>query len=343
MQDDSIESNITLNTSEMQAEQSGTNTGPATAAEPASSQTSERKKQANRENAKHSTGPKTDAGKTWSRLNAVKHGFARSDVIITKGAGKEDPQEFYLLHEGLLRAWRPTDAMQEQLVMTITECDWRLRRVMRAEAGEISLHTDSYARHYLDISQGEEPRDRSMCEPGDEEEAKRGNSSSGTSVKQHICNDRSGIRMVLLAVLRNAVQDTGLIDEELQNKLHSEFGEEHILATSVCEFSQLVLMQQLDDAKPNSGREQVHLVADLGVIEDKKQELLTIIDDHMKMLHDLATQLLQAEEVEHEATLRTLCLPSKEVLDRLIRYETALERRKLKSIELLLRLQEKKK
>jgi hypothetical protein len=342
MADDSSEpkGQATSNTTATQAERSATNVGPAPANEPASTQTSERKTEANRENAKHSTGPKTAAGKTWSKLNALKHGFARSDVIITKGAGKEDPEEFYLLHEGLLRAWRPTDAMQEQLVMTITECEWRQRRLMRAEVGEISLHTDAYcARYYLDISRGEESG--AVWEPGDEDESKEGNSWLRKAVEQD--SARTGIRSLLLALVHNSIANTGLVDQELQERLDSEFGKEHILATSVSELSQLVLMQQLDDGTPNSDREQDNLGPDREVIEGKKQELLTLIDDHMKMLHDLATQLLQAEELEHEATLRTLCLPSKQVLDRLIRYETALERKKQKAIELLLILQGKKK
>jgi len=49
---------------------------------------SERKLQANRANAKRSTGPKTKAGKAASRRNALKHGIASCSVdlpIVTPG------------------------------------------------------------------------------------------------------------------------------------------------------------------------------------------------------------------------------------------------------------------
>jgi hypothetical protein len=42
---------------------------------------SERKLQANRENAKKSTGPRTARGKRFSRLSAVTHGFFAKDLF----------------------------------------------------------------------------------------------------------------------------------------------------------------------------------------------------------------------------------------------------------------------
>lgn len=49
---------------------------------------SERKLQANRANAKRSTGPKTDAGKAASRRNALKHGILGCSIdlpVVTPG------------------------------------------------------------------------------------------------------------------------------------------------------------------------------------------------------------------------------------------------------------------
>ena len=114
--------------------------------------TSERKKEANRENSKRSTGPKTDYGKAWTRLNALRHGFHATDVVIRYGDGKENQEEFDLLLEGLRRAWAPKGTMQECQVRIIAEVDWRLRRSARAEVGEIRRLTDSYyARQSLDF------------------------------------------------------------------------------------------------------------------------------------------------------------------------------------------------
>jgi hypothetical protein len=44
--------------------------------------TSERKRKANRRNAKHSTGPKTERGKNTSRLNSIKHGLTARAIPL---------------------------------------------------------------------------------------------------------------------------------------------------------------------------------------------------------------------------------------------------------------------
>jgi hypothetical protein len=44
--------------------------------------TSERQKAANRANALHSTGPKTQEGKAVVRLNALRHGLLTRDVVL---------------------------------------------------------------------------------------------------------------------------------------------------------------------------------------------------------------------------------------------------------------------
>jgi hypothetical protein len=45
---------------------------------------------------------------------------------------KEDREEFEHLLEKLRRAWKPRDVVEESLVCTLAECEWRLRR-----AGEL--------------------------------------------------------------------------------------------------------------------------------------------------------------------------------------------------------------
>lgn len=62
---------------------------------------SERKIEANRRNARQSTGPKTEAGKQASRLNAVTHGLLAKAVVITAGDYQEDAQEFARLLDAL--------------------------------------------------------------------------------------------------------------------------------------------------------------------------------------------------------------------------------------------------
>src|SRR5216683_6083611 len=85
---------------------------------------------ANRRNAKKSTGPKTIAGRTRTKVNALKHGLTAAQITIFD----ERPEDFENFHIGLIKALVPEGALEEQLVERITVCAWRLRRVYRIEA-----------------------------------------------------------------------------------------------------------------------------------------------------------------------------------------------------------------
>ncbi len=85
---------------------------------------------ANRRNAKKSTGPKTIAGRTRTKVNALKHGLTAAQITIFD----EHPEDFENFHNGLTEALVPEGALEEQLVERIAVCAWRLRRVFRIEA-----------------------------------------------------------------------------------------------------------------------------------------------------------------------------------------------------------------
>ena len=95
---------------------------------------SERKLKANRRNAKRSTGPKDTRR---SRHNAQRHGLLSQAAIIQSGDAKEDPLELTALLDDLWEDFEPEGAMEEILVDHIVSSYWRLRRVQRAEVGEI--------------------------------------------------------------------------------------------------------------------------------------------------------------------------------------------------------------
>lgn len=90
---------------------------------------------ANRRNATRSTGPRTPAGKRAVRHNAVKHGILSTDVVASRH--DESPKEFDALLARLKRELAPVGFLEEMLVGQIAVQHWRLRRIVRAEAGEI--------------------------------------------------------------------------------------------------------------------------------------------------------------------------------------------------------------
>ena len=88
----------------------------------------------NRRNAQHSTGPKTPAGKSRSRFNALKHG-RRALTLILPG---EDPDAF----QGRLDAWtadlQPRNDLEQDLVVRAATITWQLDRADRAEAARLT-------------------------------------------------------------------------------------------------------------------------------------------------------------------------------------------------------------
>jgi hypothetical protein len=90
---------------------------------------------ANRRNARLSTGPKTEQGKSHSRRNAIKHGILASALLITAGEGAEDPAEFNEFMTGLRRDLAPVGTLEEMMVEKIAVCWWRQKRVLSCEAG----------------------------------------------------------------------------------------------------------------------------------------------------------------------------------------------------------------
>ena len=87
---------------------------------------------ANRQNAKKSTGPKTQQGKQTASRNATKHGFLAQLVPA-------EQSDFHEMLDGLLECLHPSDQMQSLLVQQIALAYLRLRRLLRTERDAIFL------------------------------------------------------------------------------------------------------------------------------------------------------------------------------------------------------------
>lgn len=96
---------------------------------------------ANRANAAQSTGPKTEAGKQTSSMNAMQHGM-RSAKILLPG---EDPAELETLRAKLLAEFAPTGAEQEFSVNEMIDAQWKLRRVDDAERRTLTENPNAIA------------------------------------------------------------------------------------------------------------------------------------------------------------------------------------------------------
>jgi hypothetical protein len=99
----------------------------------------ERAMAANRENAKRSTGPKTDSGKSHSRLNAIKHGLLSRGLNFADDAQRE---EHAALLAQFLRDAQPTTLQEVLLVEEVVACFWKLMHAFAWETNALkSRHT----------------------------------------------------------------------------------------------------------------------------------------------------------------------------------------------------------
>lgn len=110
--------------------------------------TSEKQKEANKQNALVSTGPKSIEGKNLVSQNAIKHGIFAKDLIISDGDGQENKQEYRELLDGLTASLNPAGQMECLLVEKIAVDFWRLRRVLRFETGSIRKFLDMAVHDY---------------------------------------------------------------------------------------------------------------------------------------------------------------------------------------------------
>ena len=103
--------------------------------------------QANRNNAKKSTGPHIEEGKSRASQNALKHGLLARDAVLPD----EDPAEFEAQLAALEDALQHEDALEHELVRQMADAQWRLRRLTRIESGYFAACLVKSRRHAKDF------------------------------------------------------------------------------------------------------------------------------------------------------------------------------------------------
>jgi hypothetical protein len=90
--------------------------------------------EANRQNARKSTGPRTEEGKNRSRLNALDHG-CRANLMVL-------PTEVFGEYENELKAWKlsfqPRNPAEDVLVERLVSLGWQQKRIDRAQTARLT-------------------------------------------------------------------------------------------------------------------------------------------------------------------------------------------------------------
>jgi hypothetical protein len=94
--------------------------------------------EANRLNARKSTGPITSEGKERSRCNAVRHGLTAKTVV----SALEDAHDYKTFEATIVADCNPRGALEQELVLRLASLLWRLRRALTMETGLFDIQAD---------------------------------------------------------------------------------------------------------------------------------------------------------------------------------------------------------
>src|SRR5580704_13980622 len=89
----------------------------------------------NRANAQKSTGPRTEAGKQRSKMNAFRHGLTGQTLVLPS----EDHSAYERHSQSFLDQYHPKDATETQLVQSLIDTSWRMNRAATVETNLFSL------------------------------------------------------------------------------------------------------------------------------------------------------------------------------------------------------------
>ena len=92
---------------------------------------------ANQQNAKKSTGPKTQEGMAKSSKNSLKHGIFSSSISLPC----EDPEEYQEILNSLISELEPSTNLEMFCISTIARCMIKQNRLSRAEIARYQLRT----------------------------------------------------------------------------------------------------------------------------------------------------------------------------------------------------------
>jgi hypothetical protein len=307
---------------------------------------SERKIQANRRNALRSTGPKTARGKQIVGRNAIKHGLLAREVVITAGDGEESREQFHALVERLWKDYEPVGVIEESLVQMIATCLWRKARVIRAENGEIRRRLDTTRmdsilrdldRSNLALLVTEMNLGRDIAENGDDGRFSTEDQWSAVQgLQRDMRGHRKGLEYLseLLLCGKSEIASNGHMSGHTQRRIFWAFSSWDFMFALTCLFDGSP--EAKAEAKPFEKNEDQRA-------EKKHSDVMTFIDSRISMLDALAGCVSEREEVRADAEKRSFSLPPKDATDKLLRYESHLDRQLYRAMDQLERLQRQRK
>lgn len=279
---------------------------------------SEAQIEANRRNAQHSTGPKSTEGKAASSMNALKHAVLARQILVHGREIDESTNEFKNFCAEYHDHLAPVGPLEEMLVDQIVSINWRLRRARMAETAEITSSVNSTWRHHHGRSKDPELQWLRWLAVGD------------TVYNMRKSVDGNEIIEFKLCELRKTVERDGELTEATIQELVRGFGGKPNVLTWALDDLRLKLQKNPDGLDPAALRE---------------KNLKTILDYLDKELRKAANHFADCLEEENEkarSSQAAAVLPSEQTLQKILHYESTLEKQLFRAMDQLERLQRRR-
>jgi hypothetical protein len=294
--------------SEMPYKDSSAQPSPASA--PIWKPTSERKIQANRQNALRSTGPKTERGKRNVARNAIKHGILAREVVITAGDGEESLEDFNDLVKQLDEQYEPVGIL-ELLVQEIAACWWKKARVLRAENGETRKRLDTIAQDRALRNSEKASRDLALWEMGLEEYSGdvlgRDRCSALQVAQTDLWRSSSGLSYLsrLLQRAKSDIASDGKMSGAVLKKIYNAFLFWDYAFVILCLSGETTEDQPPEKAVARS-------------TDEKRAAIVISIDNLLERISTLQAHATDRENLVLDAEARSFSLPPADATDKLL-------------------------
>jgi hypothetical protein len=290
--------------------------------------TSLAKIESNKRNAALSTGPRTPEGKSNARWNSMKHGLLAKEVVIREGDGKESKQEFQTLLASLRDDLQPDGVLEEMLVEKITVCYWRLRRAIRSEVGEIRGVSDTYV--FDQTLRHIEGAKDTLATP----------SITDRGCERGLLKSTAGIKELLNVIeeLRGDIEDNGKFSDEAEKQLIHVFG----IRDPGFGRELFGLNWMASEEGQDSYSSDPDVIGTPPNPELCREMMLEMLANKVAMYKDGLDVMREKEDYKTKSDLAKLSLPGVGASDRILRYETAIERQLYRAIDQLERLQRRR-
>ena len=268
---------------------------------------SARKLAANRRNSLKSTGPRTPRGKAYSRQNPVKHGLFVLEVF-PGFIKRETQQEFQQRLDELWQEYQPVGTAEELEVERIATCWWRRRRAWRYENAVMSVGLFGVAQKNIALKNQKAllPEWRTLLQ--------------------------------LLESAEKEIEATGVISQELKDKMCATvpwFRKEWARFEKIIDDGGALARQALSTMKI------AHLTGSSSDLASTLR-IAAVTSLAIRYIELINEDALETVALAMDAGYDYNALPSRDVMDRILRYEAAIEKDLNRSVDRLERLQRRR-